>query len=45
MLAAAGHDGMDLIDETDVWVTLNVGDADIVKIVKVARFWCWLVII
>lgn len=31
VLAVAGHDGMDLIDETDVWVTLNIADVDIAK--------------
>lgn len=34
MLAVVGNDDMDLIDETDVWATLNVGDADIVKTVR-----------
>ena len=33
MLAVAGHEGMDLIDETDVWVVLNLGGADIVETV------------
>lgn len=35
MLAVVGHDGMDLIDVTGIWVTLNVGDVDIVKVLGI----------
>lgn len=48
VLAVAWHDGMDLIAETDVWVTLNIVDVDISKKAEIPNraenvgFWCWL---